>query len=133
MKRRRLAGEGAVVTGGEGEEDGARAARTLLASGLPDAVVTYNDRSAVGLLDVFAREDVAVPGAISVVGYDDSRIARRAYLQLTTISQDIERLAWVAVQQAAARIEGGTPTQREQVLLPHLVSRSSTAPRRPAG
>ena len=42
--------------------------RTLLAGGaLPTAVVTSNGRCAVGLLDVFAREGVAVPGAREVV------------------------------------------------------------------
>ena len=50
---------------------------------LPTAVITSNDRCAVGLLDALARLGVAVPGAVSVVGYDDSALARLAHVDLT--------------------------------------------------
>ena len=61
MKRHGLANAIRVLAGGEAEEDGAAAARELADTGVPDAVLTYNDRSAVGLLDVFARLGIAVP------------------------------------------------------------------------
>lgn len=124
-----LSAETRVLTGGEREEDGADAARVLIDGGLPDAVVTYNDRSAVGLLDVFARRGVDVPGAVSVVGYDDSRVARLPYLRLTTVSQDTWRLAALAVQRAIDRVEGADVDGRDVVLAPHLVVRGTTARR----
>lgn len=116
-----------VLAGGEREEDGAASARTLVGEGLPDAVITYNDRSAVGLLDVFARSGIAVPGAVSVVGYDDSQVARLPYLRLTTVSQDIPTLAELAVGRAVARVENEPVAERELVLAPHLVIRGTTA------
>ncbi len=130
MARLGLRAETRVLPGGEREEDGADAARVLIDGGLPDAVITYNDRSAVGLLDVFARRGVDVPGEVSVVGYDDTRIARLPYLRLTTVSQDTGRLAALAVQRAVDRVEGADVDGRDVVLAPHLVVRGTTAPRR---
>ena len=130
MARLGLRAETRVLPGGEREEDGADAARVLIDGGLPDAVITYNDRSAVGLLDVFARRGVDVPGEVSVVGYDDTRIARLPYLRLTTVSQDTGRLAALAVQRAVDRVEGTDVDGRDVVLAPHLVVRGTTAPRR---
>ncbi len=130
MKRHGLTDVSSVIGGGEREEDGAAVARILTEDGLPDAVITYNDRSAVGLLDVFARSGIAVPGQVSVVGYDDSQVARLPYLRLTTVSQDITMLARLTVQRAVARLENEPVAHREVVLAPHLVVRGTTA--RPA-
>ncbi|MGI8678007.1 MAG: LacI family DNA-binding transcriptional regulator [Jatrophihabitans sp.] len=117
-----------VLAGGEREEDGAASAQTMVEEGLPDAVITYNDRSAVGLLDVFARSTIAVPGAVSVVGYDDSQVARLPYLRLTTVSQDIPTLAELAVGRAVARLQNEPVADRELILAPHLVIRGTTGP-----
>jgi DNA-binding LacI/PurR family transcriptional regulator len=123
-----LAGQAHVVPGGLGEEDGARAARALLADGdLPTAVVAFNDSSAVGLVDVLRRAGRSVPGDVSVVGYDDSRLARLSSVALTTVAQDADRLTTLAVERALDRIEGRPAPRREQVVAPHLVERSTTA------
>jgi DNA-binding LacI/PurR family transcriptional regulator len=39
----------------------------LLADGLPSAVIAFNDRCAVGLLDTVLRAGAQVPGDLSVV------------------------------------------------------------------
>jgi DNA-binding LacI/PurR family transcriptional regulator len=130
MRRACLASHIRIVGSGEREEDGAAAARILAEDGLPDAVITYNDRSAVGLLDVFARTGIAVPQDVSVVGFDDSQVARLPYLRLTTISQDTARLAQLAVQRAVDRLDEQPVADRDLVLTPHLVVRGTTA-RRP--
>jgi DNA-binding LacI/PurR family transcriptional regulator len=129
MRRHGRAADLQVISGGEGEDDGARVARELVDQGLPDAVITYNDRCAVGVLDVFARLGIAVPEQISVVGYDDSQIARLSYLQLTTVSQDIAVLARLAVQRAVDRLEGRPVDDADLVVTPHLVVRGTTAAR----
>jgi len=126
MRRHGLANAIQVLAGGEAEEDGAAAARRLADAGVPDAVLTYNDRSAVGLLDVFARCGIAVPEDISVVGYDDSQVARLPYLRLTTVSQDAGQLANLAVKRAVSRLEHEQIADREVILTPHLVVRGTT-------
>jgi DNA-binding LacI/PurR family transcriptional regulator len=133
MRRHRLGGHLQVLAGDRGEESGARAARELLASGpLPTALVTYNDRSAVGVLDTLLRSGVDVPGAVSVVGYDDSPLSRLAHIDLTTVSQDSPQLMRHAVAAVVERIEGGRTEHREVVVPPRLVVRGTTGPP-PAG
>jgi DNA-binding LacI/PurR family transcriptional regulator len=118
-----------VITAGESEQDGATAAQVIADGGVPDAVLTYNDRSAVGLLDQFVRSGVAVPEDVSVVGFDDSQVARLPYLRLTTVSQDAAKLAQLAVGRAVARLDQLPVDGRQIVLPPHLVIRGTTARR----
>jgi DNA-binding LacI/PurR family transcriptional regulator len=120
-----------VVAGDHSEESGMRAARTLLdADTLPTAVVAFNDRSAVGLLDGLVRAGVDVPGVVSVIGYDDSPLARLAHVDLTTVSQNTRRLTEHAVAAVVERLDGGRTEHREVVLPPHLVVRGTTGPPR---
>ncbi|WP_263972017.1 substrate-binding domain-containing protein [Streptomyces resistomycificus] len=96
----------------------------------PTAVLAFNDRCATGVLDLFLRSGVAVPGDISVVGFDDSHLARLAHIDLTTVGQDIARLAGLAVGRAVARLEGAEIPAGEQVITPRLVVRGTSAPPR---
>ncbi|MGW7680198.1 LacI family DNA-binding transcriptional regulator [Kribbella sp. NPDC054772] len=133
-----------VIPGGHDELAGARAARALLdeaagaqglrphdgpARALPTAVVASNDMCAVGLQDAFTRAGVRVPDDLSLVGYDNSTLARLAHIDLTSVDQDAAQLAEHAVQAAADRLENTRTTPEEFVLTPHLVIRGSTAPR----
>jgi DNA-binding LacI/PurR family transcriptional regulator len=136
VRRHRLSPR--AVAGGQSEEDGARAARELVAAGLPTAVVCFNDRCAVGLLDVLIRAGVRVPADVSVVGFDDSQLARLSHINLTTVAQDVGLMAELAVSQLVHRLsrgildrgEGGVGVEPawETVLPPRLVVRGSTAP-----
>jgi DNA-binding LacI/PurR family transcriptional regulator len=134
MRRRGLAPT--VLTGERTEEAGTRAARALLAAAasnataLPTAVVAFNDRAAVGLLDALTRAGVAVPGAVSVVGYDDSALARLAHVDLTTVSQNPPLQAEHALAAVVERLDEGRTAHREVVLPPRLVVRGTTAPPR---
>jgi DNA-binding LacI/PurR family transcriptional regulator len=71
---------------------------------------------------------VAVPGEVSVVGYDDSTLARLAHIDLTTVNQDAPAQARHAVAAAVSRLDEGRDEAVEVVLRPHLVVRGSTAP-----
>ena len=115
-----------IIRGGLTEEDGAAAARALLADP-PTAVTVFNDRCATGVLDVLAHNGLKVPDDVSVVGYDDSRLARLAHVNLTTIAQDTATMTRLAVARAIDRVEGSTITHRD-VVPPHLVVRSTTGP-----
>ena len=119
--------------GGLTEEDGAAAARGLLAGRpRPTAVLAFNDQCATGVLDAFLRAGTGVPGQVSVVGFDDSRLARLAHVNLTTVGQDIPRLADLSVVRALARLEGQDMAAAETVVAPRLVVRGTTAAPRDA-
>ncbi|MGB7507725.1 MAG: substrate-binding domain-containing protein, partial [Mycobacterium sp.] len=122
-----------IQAGGLTEREGAAAASSLLAAdALPDAVFAFNDRCALGVMDVLIRSGVAVPQQVSVMGFDDSPLAGLAHISLTTIRQDCAALAGAAVERLVARLEG-TVEQADVVDVvcePALVMRGSTVPRR---
>jgi DNA-binding LacI/PurR family transcriptional regulator len=127
MRRHRLGDHVRIIPGDHTEAAGTRAAQTLLGEGrLPSAVVASNDRCALGFLDALNRVGVDVPGAISVVGYDDSTLSRLAHVNLTTVSQEARRQAEHAVAAAVERLDDGRTARREVVLTPHLVVRGTT-------
>jgi DNA-binding LacI/PurR family transcriptional regulator len=135
MSRQGLSDLARVLPGGHTEDEGVHAARLIADwSTAPTAVVSFNDRVAVGLLDAFLRSGVTVPADVSLVGYDDSPLSRLAHVGLTTVSQDSAQLTHHAVAALVERLDGGRTDHREVVLPPHLVVRTSTgpAPRRPA-
>jgi DNA-binding LacI/PurR family transcriptional regulator len=127
MRRHRLGAHVQVVAGDHGEESGARAARLLVAAERPPtAVITYNDHSAVGVLDTLLRSGIDVPGEVSVVGYDDSPLARLAHIDLTTVSQDSRQLMQHAVAVLVERLDGDRTEHREVLVVPRLVVRGTT-------
>ncbi|MBG0561462.1 LacI family DNA-binding transcriptional regulator [Actinoplanes aureus] len=117
-----------VLPGDHTEAGGIRAGRALLEStDRPTAVVASNDRLAVGLMDALLRAGVGVPEEISVIGYDDSTLARLAHIDLTSVNQNAPEQARQAVRAAVSRLDEGRAGRMEMVLVPHLVVRGSTA------
>jgi DNA-binding LacI/PurR family transcriptional regulator len=106
--------------------DGFEAARTLLAGRLrPTAVFGVTDVLALGVLDAAASAGISVPGALSVVGFDDVAAAATSVPPLTTVSQslfDQGRLAAKVVLDQVAGREVKIPPIRTE-----LVIRGSTA------
>jgi DNA-binding LacI/PurR family transcriptional regulator len=116
-----------VVAGGYTEDEGTRAARCMLADGIPTAVIAANDLCAVGVLDTVLRAGVRVPDDLSVVGYDDSLFASLPGVDLTSVRQDIPKMARLAVKAAVERLERPTRKPKDVVLRPKLVVRGTTS------
>src|SRR2546423_11977921 len=100
----------------------------LAANDLPGAVMASNDRCALGVLDSLNRAGVQVPGSVSLVGYDDSALARLAHIDLTTVSQNGREQAAQAVAAGVERFGNGRATPRQVVLSPPPVVRSTAGP-----
>lgn len=124
-----------VLPGDQTEESGSAQAKVLLAEGsrMPTAVLAGNDRCALGLLDAVWREGLQVPGDLSVVGYDDSHLAHLSHIDLSTVRQDPDRHAALAVQCVVDRLDGVRDGAEEFVLDPKLVTRGTTGPPRSSG
>ena len=128
MRRAGLTSEILILPGDHTEEGGIRAGRLLTAAAdRPTAVVASNDRLAVGLMDAFVRAGLGIPQALSIIGYDDSTLARLAHIDLTSINQDAPAQAKFAVSAAVQRLDEGREQRVEMVLDPHLTVRGSTA------
>ncbi len=125
MRRLGLEAHATVISGGLREADGARALDDLLDRPVPPtAVIAFNDRCATGVMDMAVRRGYRVPDDLSVMGYDDSRLARIPQVQMTTVSQNAQQLGSAAVDVALEQIAGAAP--RHVVVAPQLVVREST-------
>jgi len=81
------------IRGNFTEASGHAAAREIAAmTPRPTAIFAANDSMAIGALAALAEEAVAVPGDVTVVGFDDIPIARYVSPQLTTVGVDIAEL-----------------------------------------
>ena len=133
MREAGLAAYETLVPGGPTEEDGEAAAARLLADrapAAPTAVTAFNDHCAAGLMAAARDSGLGVPGDLSVVGFDDSRIAGLSIVALTTIAQDAPALARSALRLALRRVEDPAVGPTEVVVAPRLVNRRTTAPPR---
>jgi DNA-binding LacI/PurR family transcriptional regulator len=126
--------EGQVLSGGTGDEDGARSADRVVGLGRaergPTGVTVFNDSSAAGLLAALSARGLSVPRDLSLVGYDDTRVAALTGVALTTVAQDPAALARSAVELAVGRTEDPGRPRREVVVKPSLVVRATTGPPR---
>ncbi|MBA3787549.1 MAG: LacI family DNA-binding transcriptional regulator [Actinobacteria bacterium] len=119
----------ALVTAGSfTEEGGYEAMRPLLAASTLTAVFAANDLSALGVMHAIAESGRRVPDDISVVGFDDLRLAAHTTPPLTTIRQPAFEIARRATQLLLDLAAGREVPQRLHLLEPELVVRGSTAP-----
>lgn len=131
MEAAGLADEVEVIPGGETIEAGLAAGRTMLAiPGRRTAVIAYDDDCAWGLMSAFAESGIAVPGDLSVVGYDGGRLSRLTPLStLSTVRQEANGMSSRAVELAVAWVESGSAAATADVVLaPSLVQGGSSAP-----
>jgi DNA-binding LacI/PurR family transcriptional regulator len=145
ISARRLAGlrEGlGLEDGGDGEgvrlrivsapvsEEGGRAAfDTLAEGGLPTAVMTMSDVTAIGVMNAAIDAGLRLPEELSIVGFDDIEAAAWVSPRLTTVHQPIRekgRLAATRLIDAIRADDGRIATL--EVLPTRLVVRGSTAP-----
>lgn len=115
-----------VVEGDYNEEAGFRAARQLMAlHEPPTAIFACNDLAAVGVLSLLQELGVSVPEEVSVIGYDDTLLARLGPISLTTVHQPRQEVGKLAVANLLERIAGRTEAKHE-LIEPRLITRSST-------
>ena len=93
----------------------------------PTAIFAANDRSALSLISALQNQGLAVPEALSVVGFDDIPSARYASPPLTSVHVPIRDVAVQAVERLVALVRDRDTETRQQVLPVELVVRQSTA------
>lgn len=90
----------------------------------PTAILAMSDRVALIALEWFAEKGIAVPGEVSIVGFDGVPEAARATPPLTTVEQPIAEIGRRAVEMI---LDGALPERRERLPV-RLVVRGSTGP-----
>lgn len=107
-------------------EGGELAMTNLLSKSLPiTAVVAYNDFIAAGAISILDENNIATPDDISVIGFDDSIIARYIHPRLTTIRYPIQIMAEKATQLAIMLSRNEHVETKPTLYMPTLVQRQS--------
>jgi LacI family transcriptional regulator len=93
-----------IVHGEVSRQGGFDTARRLVTEGqVPiDAVLAANDTIAIGAMTAFRTVGVAVPGDVSVAGFDDIELATDVTPRLTTVSLPLAQAGAEAVRLALA-------------------------------
>lgn len=114
-----------IYSGSFDYQDGRKSALRILSDGLPEAIIAFNDDSAVGVLNTLNQAGIKIPQEISVAGVDNIRYAE--VLNLTTIEVPMYQLGAMAAQ-TIFNWEEDPPSS--QVILPHRVVPRGTTARR---
>jgi LacI family transcriptional regulator len=94
----------------------------------PTAVFVASDESAAGMLEAARTRGLQVPRDLSIVGFDDTQVARLTSPPLTTVRQPLREMGAVALR-TALRLAAGEKLDSHHVeLATELVVRGSTAP-----
>lgn len=121
--------KGYVRSGSTFYEDGVAAGVALF--DLPDrptAVFAATDEIAAGVVEAARLHGLRVPADVSVLGFDDTEVARLLSPPLTTIRQPLHEMGQVALRAALRLADGETLESHHVELATELIVRSSTAP-----
>ena len=93
----------------------------------PTALVCGNDVLALGALFAAMSRGIAVPGALSLIGFDDLAVAEAVPPGLSSIHIPTAEMGRLAAEYVLARLAGETPPLHREVAIT-LRARGSTAP-----
>ena len=125
--------EPVIVYSPQSTEDGGAAAVQSLLTGpdRPTALLCFSDAIAAGAMRAAQDAGLVIPRDLSVVGFDDSPLARRVRPALTTVRQDAvakgRATAALLIEALARKRAGDEPEITHLVLPAELVVRESTA------
>jgi DNA-binding LacI/PurR family transcriptional regulator len=120
-----------IIEGNHTMEGGmADFARLLAGPKVPTAVMCSNDMTAIGVMRKCFEEGIQIPEDLSVIGFDDIRLAQFMQPPLTTVQMSQAELGRrLAFKALITDVERGKPatTSLEYPLQTNLVLRQSTA------
>ncbi len=119
-----------VIEGDHTMEGGMNALAHLASLGSrPTAIMCSNDMTAIGVMREAYDYGIAIPHELSVVGFDDVRLAQFMTPPLTTVQMSQTELAKLAFKALLTEVERETtsPTGTEYALDTALILRKSTA------
>jgi DNA-binding LacI/PurR family transcriptional regulator len=119
-----------VIEGDHTLEGGMTAlAQLLRRRNRPTGVLCSNDMTAIGVMRQSYEEKISIPRDLSVIGFDDIRLAQFVLPPLTTVQMSQAELARLAFRALLAEVERDTPAPEgtEYGLKTNLVLRESTA------
>jgi LacI family transcriptional regulator len=111
------------------EEAGARAAAEVLrADPRVTAIITANDRLAIGCYDALGQAGLNCPDDVSIVGFNDMMFIDRLRPPLSSVRVPQREIGYAAADLLLEQLANEDIAPREVMLEPTLVVRGSTAP-----
>lgn len=94
----------------------------------PTAYFASTDQLAFAILDAASKLDFKIPDDISVIGFDNINISGNPYIGLTTISQQKELMAEMALEKVinSIEVEQDETLINKIILQPELIVRNTT-------
>ena len=121
--------EGLCARGDFGYDSGVTAARELLARDpRPTAIIASSDQMTLAARDVAAEMEIAIPGGLSLVSFDNTPVTTFANPPLTAIDQPVAETVSRAVELIIAASRAEELPQGPVVIPARLVERGSTGP-----
>ena len=123
---------GWVVEGDFQVQSGYAGAEQLLKlDNTPSAIFACNDLMAIGAYRFAREKQLRIPQDISIIGFDDIRLAEFTNPPLTTIRQSKAKMGAQAAELLLGRIANGNQSFRQEIIPVQLVVRASTAQKHP--
>ncbi|WP_259391339.1 LacI family DNA-binding transcriptional regulator [Paenibacillus sp. 1011MAR3C5] len=94
---------------------------------LPTAIFAGDDFIALGVIHALREEGIMVPHDVSVVGFDDQKLASEFFPRLTTVRQPEAQMGSIGVDLLLEQINGQMEAPTVTKLSPQLLVRESTA------
>jgi LacI family transcriptional regulator len=119
-----------IATGDHTVEGGMRSSSELWQKRtLPTAILCSNDLTAIGVMREAYQRGIQIPRDLSLIGFDDIRLAQFVTPPLTTVQMSQQELARIAFQALVKDSEKPVPSQgrTEYMMNTTLVLRNSTA------
>jgi DNA-binding LacI/PurR family transcriptional regulator len=91
------------------------------------AIFVSNDYVAMGIIARLLEMNISVPEQVSIVGFDDIRIASQCKIALTTISQSIFDMGRIAALDLMNMIKNNDEVSFKRIVEPKLIVRESTS------
>ncbi|WP_110927806.1 GntR family transcriptional regulator [Bacillus massiliglaciei] len=85
------------------------------------AIVCYNDEVGLEVVNVCRQLDISIPEQLSIIGQDNSYIAKNANIKLTTLSHPQEKMGCDAADWVIKKLQGKKDLPNETYYQPVLI------------
>ncbi len=93
----------------------------------PTCVVCYNDTWATRVINIAREFGISVPNDLSVIGFDNSKLAEEYYIPLTSIAPKKKEMGMKSMEILIEKIENPTQRAKQKIaIIPDFVERKTT-------
>ncbi|MGL5937037.1 MAG: substrate-binding domain-containing protein, partial [Cetobacterium sp.] len=109
------------------EESGYKIAEKYFSKeAIPDAIISFNDEMAIGIINYLKKIDINIPEDVSIFGFDDIEIGRYITPKLSTVSYSKRKIGYIAAETVIKTINKTQTFQSLSLMETELILRESS-------